>query len=324
MQAAMKVLINSYYGALGADFAIFCDKSAASRVAARGREILQLLLDELERRGAVLIEADTDGVLFSLPPHPEGREWTPEEEIALIEEVARAMPAGIQVEHDGRYRAMYSYHEKNYALLEYESEAEAGFQRREPVRVVGVAFRSAKTEPYIERFLADAVGCILRGDYEGPRTLYRETCADLRAHTILAADVSVSMPLTKSPQTYAKAKRREEPYEVYLAAGHTGWKPGLRIQYYQAKGAKKLLTPGASDYDPDFYINRLRNTAKSRLEKAFAPEDLETLLSESEGLFATPLDAIQPLCVTVRAPLTAEPAEESEGEESAEVPVAGG
>ena len=32
------------------------------------------------------------------------------------------MPTGIHVEHDGRYRAMYSYLEKNYALLDYESE----------------------------------------------------------------------------------------------------------------------------------------------------------------------------------------------------------
>jgi hypothetical protein len=139
-----------------------------------------------------------------------------------------------------------------------------------------------------------------------------------------AADMCVSMPLTKNPQTYAKAKRREEPYEVYLAAGHTGWKPGLRIQYYQAKGAKKLLTPGANDYDPDFYINRLRTTCKARLEKAFSPEDLETLFSESDGLFEMPVHEIRPLRVTVRAALEAEPVEESEGEETAEVPVAGG
>ncbi len=324
MQAAMKVLINSFYGSLGADFALFCDKAAASRVAARGREILQLLLDELERRGVVLVEADTDGVLFSLPPHPEGREWTREDELELVEDVARAMPAGIQVEHDGRYRTMYSYHEKNYALLEYDADAEEGFQRREPVRVVGVAFRSAKTEPYIQQFLVAVLGRILRGDYVGVRKLYRETCRQLREHTLPAQDVCVSMPLTKNPQTYAKAKRREEPYEVYLAAGHTGWKPGLRIQYYQAKGAKKLLTPGANDYDADFYINRLRTTCKARLEKAFAPEDLEAMFSEADGLFETPLGEIQPLRVTARAPLTAEPAEEAEGEEVAEVPVAGG
>jgi len=313
----MKVLINSFYGSLGASFALFCDKAAAERVAARGREILQLLLDELERRGAVLVEADTDGVLFSLPPHPDGREWTYDEELALIEDVARAMPAGIHLEHDGRYRAMYSYLEKNYALLDYDTEVAPGFRQREPIRLVGVAFKSAKSEPLIERFLAEALKVILRGDLEGVRALYRSTCADLRERRVPAADLCVSMPLTKAPQKYATAKRKEEPYEVYLAAGHTGWRPGLRITYYQAKGSKKLLEPGANDYDVDFYINRLRNTCRQRLEKAFAPEDLDVLFGESAGLFDTPVDAIQPLRVTQREPLPAAgaPSNEAEDEE---------
>lgn len=323
MQAAMKVLINSFYGSLGADFALFSDKDAAGRVAGRGREILRLLLDELERRGATLVEADTDGVLFSMPPHPEGREWTSEEELAFVDAIAQVMPAGIQVEHDGRYRAMYSYQEKNYALLEHEADAAEGYQRREPVRVVGVAFRSTKTEPFIERFLAEALGRLLRDDYAGIRNLYRETCAQLRAHAIPVADVCVTMPLTKSPQTYARAKRREEPYEVYLAAGHTGWKPGTRIQYYQARGAKRLLGPDCPEYDADYYINRLRSTCRSRLEKALAPEDLNLLLSESDDLFTPSLETIRPLSVTVRAPLHADSTEEPANEEPPDLPGAG-
>ncbi len=309
MQSAMKVLINSFYGLLGADFALFCDKTAASRVAARGREILQLLLDELEQRGVVLVEADTDGVLFSLPPRLDGREWTREDEMALVEDVAASMPTGIQVEHDGRYQTMYSYHEKNYALLEYESAAAEGFQRREPVRVVGVAFRSTKTEPYIQRFLAAVLGRILRGDYPAVQALFREICQQLRDHTLPAADLCVAMPLTKNPQNYANATRKEEPYEVYLAAGYTTWKQGQRIHYYQARTSKKLLTHGATDYDPDFYIDRLRTTCLARMDKAFAREDLETLFGEWNGLFDTPLDEIRPLRVTVRA-LLEEPVEE--------------
>jgi DNA polymerase elongation subunit (family B) len=271
LQSAIKVLINSFYGMLGADFALFCDTNAASRVTARGREILQLLLDELGRRGATLIEADTDGVLFSLAS-PDGRVPTQEEEAAFVEAVARAMPAGIQVEHDGRYRAMYSYHEKNYALLDYDVEGVAGFQRREPVRVVGVAFRSTKTERFVEQFLLQGVGCALRGDPGGLRALYRQTCRALRRREIPTPDVCVTMPLTKTAETYGQLQRKEEPYEVYLAAGNTTWKQGQRIHYYQARGTKKLLAEGACDYDPEFYVNRLRSTCMARFEKAFGRE----------------------------------------------------
>jgi DNA polymerase elongation subunit (family B) len=264
------------------------------------------------------VEADTDGVLFSLPTN--GSPPTYEGELALIEDVAGAMPAGIHVEHDGRYRAMYSYHEKNYALLDYEEQAIAGYRQREPIRLVGSAFKSAKTEPLIERFLAEAVKLVLLGDMQSLRDRYRAVCASLRAREVPAASLSVSMPLTKSPETYGKAKRKEEPYEVYLAAGHTGWRPGQRINYYQTRGGKKLLEPGATDYDPDYYIARLRSTLKQRLERAFTPEDLDALLTESEGLFDIPIGNISPISVTSHAQLQIdEPAEEpAEGESEAE------
>jgi len=136
----------------------------------------------------------------------------------------------------------------------------------------------------------------------------------LRKREVPVEQLCVSMPLTKSPERYAAAKRKEEPYEVYLAAGNTKWKAGSRISYYQAKGGKKLLAAGAADYDPDHYINRLRATCKQRLERAVSGEDFETLFSESDGLFDTPVGAIRPLRETRRDAMDAD-----EKDESAEV-----
>jgi DNA polymerase elongation subunit (family B) len=318
MQQAMKVLINSFYGTMGADFALFCDKDAAARVTARGREILQMLLDELQARGAVLIEADTDGVLFSLPPRPDGRAWTYEDELAVIQSVGQAMPNGIQLEHDGRYRVMYSYLEKNYALLEYEREESAGVQPRDHMRLVGVAFKSSKAEALIERFVAEALRMLLEGEIGRIRDRFRELCGELRGKRVPVADLCVSMPLTKLPETYTQSRvtHKEEPYEVYLAAGQTMWKPGQRISYYQARGGKRLFQPGATDYDAEFYINRLKSTARQRLEKALKPEDLDVLLSEFEGLFDPPMSEIRTIRETHVAPLSAmEQAQPVEGED---------
>jgi DNA polymerase elongation subunit (family B) len=247
-----------------------------------------------------------------MPPQADGREWTFQEEQEYIEAIAATMPAGIHVEHDGRYRAMYSYLEKNYALLDYETDAVAGYRKRDPVRLVGVAFRSSKTEPFIQKFIADALTLILRGEYLAVRDLFRDTCARLRAREVPTIDLCVTVPLTKLPQTYAAAQRKEEQYEVWLAAGNTTWKPGQRILYYQTKRGKRLLGEGPADYDPDFYINRLRTTAWQRLEKAFKPEDLDSLLSESAGLFEALLGPIEPLRVTQRAPIVADTPEAEE------------
>ena len=303
MQAAMKVLINSFYGMLGAGFASFCDGTAAARVAARGREVLDLLLDELRRRDAILIEADTDGVLFSLPANPDRRPWTFEDELAVIEDVARAMPAGIQLEHDGRYAAMYSYLEKNYALLDYESAAAQGFRARDPIRLVGSAFRSTRAEPFLERSLAATLTLILQGRSEEVRGFFRTCCDGLRRREVPAADLCVSMPLTKTPETYAQTGRKEEPYEVFLAAGNSAWKQGHRVHYYQTKTGKRLLAPDARDYDADFYIDKLAAVSRQRLEKAFTPADLQLLFSEFDGLFDPPLSEVQPISVTSRQPI---------------------
>src|SRR5713226_4129411 len=108
-QAAMKILINAAYGYMGAgSMALFADSRAAGEVTRRGREVLTQVLDALRRQGMALIEADTDGVYFAVPPS-----WTEEQERQLVAEIGAELPAGIRLEYEGRYRAMFSHEVKN-------------------------------------------------------------------------------------------------------------------------------------------------------------------------------------------------------------------
>ena len=107
-QAAMKILINSAYGYMGAGaMALFADSRAADEVTRRGREVLDRVVGELRERNVALIEADTDGVFFAVPAN-----WSEAEERALVAEVgARLDPRGahgIRLEYEGRYQAMFS------------------------------------------------------------------------------------------------------------------------------------------------------------------------------------------------------------------------
>ncbi|MGH2542976.1 MAG: DNA polymerase domain-containing protein, partial [Ardenticatenaceae bacterium] len=118
MQAAMKLLINSAYGYMGAGaMALFADRAAADEVTRRGREVLDQVVAALGERGMALIEADTDGVYFAAP-----RGWTETQERALVAEIAATLPAGLRLEYEGRYRAMFSHEVKNYALLTYDGD----------------------------------------------------------------------------------------------------------------------------------------------------------------------------------------------------------
>lgn len=101
-QAAMKILINAAYGYMGAgSMALFADMHAADEVTKRGRDLLSQVIIAIQSRGLALIEADTDGVYFAVPPT-----WDEEQERALVAEVGAELPEGIRLEYEGRYSAI--------------------------------------------------------------------------------------------------------------------------------------------------------------------------------------------------------------------------
>ena len=153
LSAAMKVLVNSAYGYMGAvGLTRFADVHAANEVTRRGREALDTICRALAARGVTLIEGDTDGVYFAVP---EG--WSEADERRAVAEVGALLPARVRLEFEGRYAAMLSHEPKNYALLGYDGA----------LHLRGVAFRSSRAEPFGERFLREAVGRLLAGDVAG-------------------------------------------------------------------------------------------------------------------------------------------------------------
>jgi DNA polymerase elongation subunit (family B) len=294
MAAAMKLLINSAYGYMGAgSIALFADRRAADAVTSRGRAILGALVEALRDRGVALIEADTDGVYFAMP---EGS--TEAEERALVAEVAAGLPAGIRLEYEGRYLAMFSHEVKNYALLAPGGE----------VILRGVALRSSRSEPFGERFLSAALGYLMRGDIAGLRAVFVEAADAIRRRALPAAAVATRARITKTPEAYLarRGAHREAPYEALLAAGRARWTPGERVRYFRRKGGGYVLLPdedGAGspirdrrDYDVEHYLDVLVSSYAARLRKAFAPADFERIfrIEEQLGLFDVPLASIEP------------------------------
>jgi DNA polymerase, archaea type len=321
-QAAMKILINAAYGYMGAgSMALFADIHAADEVTRRGREVLAQVLDALRQRGMALIEADTDGVYFAVPT-----DWTEEQERQLVVEIGAELPAGIRLEYEGRYRAMFSHEVKNYALLTYDGQ----------LIVRGVALRSSRAEPFGERFLRQALFCTMTGDVVGARNAFLETVGALRQRKFPASDVAARVRLSKSPERYRDTRTGhvEQAYEALLAANRTKWTPGERVRFYRVPGGASVWIPdeteaisfnegnaeesGANtrdasnlrlpvgadvqyrcDYDIEHYLRVLVTSYASRLRKAYATEDFEQLFRSDEqiGLFDRPVEQIQPLWI---------------------------
>jgi DNA polymerase I len=343
LSAAMKLVVNSAYGYLGASsLTRFADVHAANEVTRRGRETLSLICRELGRRGVTLLEADTDGVYFAVP---EG--WQEADERRVVAEVAGLLPAMVRLEFDGRYAAMLSHEPKNYALAPYPSgerapesgsptgaleEANPSGARtpKVPVLLRGVAFRSSRAEPFGEGFLRRAIGCLLAGDIPGVREAYAGTVMALRGRTLPTFDVCALVRLTKSPAQYlaGRGRRRELPYEAMLAAGRSDWAPGERVRVYRATGSRAGLLPdieeddpvppagGAArstgtfagdprDYDVEYYVRVLRVSFAERLVRALAPEDFATVFADPEqpSLFEASLALARPILTVLPDPL---------------------
>jgi DNA polymerase I len=299
LSAAMKILVNSAYGYLGAvGLTRFADVDAANEVTRRGREVLGLLCRELAARGATLLEGDTDGVYFAAP---EG--WDEVDERRVVSEVAALLPPLVKLEFEGRYAAMLSHEPKNYALLAYDGT----------LTLRGVAFHSSRAEPFGEVFLRQAVGCLLAGDVPGVRAAYLQTIAALRRRELPTGQVAARVRLTKSPKQYlaVRGSRRELAYEALLASGRDRWEAGDKVRVYRATGGRAALAaetedePAAAeqprDYDVPHYVRLLRETFAARLARAFTPDDFAVVFGDPEqpSLFAPSIEAVHPLLTSL-------------------------
>jgi DNA polymerase elongation subunit (family B) len=294
MSAALKIVVNSAYGYLAAGgLTRFADVHAANEVTRRGREVLGLMCRELAARGVTLLEADTDGVYFSVPSS-----WTEDDERRVVAEVGALLPSLVQLEFDGRYAAMLSHEPKNYALLRFDGS----------LLLRGVAFRSSRSEPFGEKFLRHAIKRLLTDDVAGVRDSYLTMIGALRTRALPTFDVSSRVRLTKSPAEYedSRRKRRELPYEAMLASGSGVWSVGERVRVYRTqKGGAGIVSSSEEDaamgdlrdYDVDYYVRLLRVTYAERLSRAFTPHDFETVFANPDqfALFVPSIESVTPL-----------------------------
>jgi DNA polymerase elongation subunit (family B) len=101
---AMKIVINSAYGMLGADKHAYNNMTSASLVCEYGRKIVQKMMELLEKRGATIAEVDTDGVMYTgVDPK-------------FLSEILKGLPLGIEVEHEWSARWAYIDGAKNYLI----------------------------------------------------------------------------------------------------------------------------------------------------------------------------------------------------------------
>lgn len=254
-QATFKILINSFYGYLGFSGARFGDGELAAKVTRGGRELLQALIAEFQQHGCTILEADTDGIYLSTERYFQQPE-------ALLAQVARIMPPGIELEYDGTYDAMFCYKAKNYALA-------AGGE----ITLRGSALRSRGIEPFLKRLGDQLIAYLLGVSPESPVAEIGRLRQAIAARAQPVADLAKAESLSQNPEAYqqwvaAGGKPRRAAAEVALQMNPRP-RMGERVSYYigaKAKGqtsdwqrARPLAShdPVAAPYDPVYYLGKI-------------------------------------------------------------------
>ena len=276
LQNTFKILLNSFYGYLGFAQGHFADFDAAARVTQIGRDLLKKMIDWLNARGAQVIEVDTDGIYF-VPPEKIDID-------NLQKDLAKELPAGIDVEIDEQFDAMLSYKAKNYALLTKDGD----------VIIKGGALKSRGLEKFQRVFLEEMIKMIMQGKPEAIADLRNDFDRKIRNREWKIDMLMKTDTLQDSLDKYrakiaGSARNRAAAYELALASGRN-YKPGDQISYYVRATPKKVpayeAAKLASEFDPqnrdenvDYYIAKLDDLVKkfSNLTTAASPPKQESL-----------------------------------------------
>ncbi len=288
MQSSFKILINSFYGYLGYNRALFNDHARADEVTKTGQKILRTMIREIRAAGGKVVEVDTDGIFFVPPVGVD----TDVQESAFVADLSAKLPEGITVALSGRYRKILSYKMKNYALLGYDNK----------IRIKGSSLVSRSMEQFGRTFVHNCIDFILQGNFEGLHRLYVQYHNAILAHELEVRDFARVEALRDTIAAYeeevnAGRRNRSAAYTVAIASGRPV-RAGDRIAYYitgndpNPRGAENCKA--AEEWDPNFpdensqyYIRRL-NEFSEKFIVFFQPQDYRAIFS-ADDLF--PFDA---------------------------------
>lgn len=267
LQQVFKVLINSFFGYLGASLHNFSDLNAAAEVTRLGRVTIRTMIDLLIQYGAEPVEVDTDGIYFRPPAGCENEQ----QQRVLIEKVSAQLPSGIEVEMDGRYRSMLAYKSKNYALLDYDGK----------ITIKGSSLRSRGMEPYLRDFLREGIEILLTASPTGLDRLYEKYTGKLLKRDFDISWVARTETLKESPASYkvklqSGKRNRSAGFEIALASDRP-YRAGDQVSYYISGSGKDVtayencretdkFNPAQPDVNLPYYVEKLRH-----LKKRFDP-----------------------------------------------------
>lgn len=174
-----KIMINSFYGFLGATGLNFNYPEGAAEITRRGRDILNKALEWAEWMGYTIVNADTDSISYQAPLGDNIEDH--------LKDLNSIYPDKIRWENDGVYNGVLVVKAKNYAL-----------RQGEKIKIKGSALKATMKETALVWFLNRSIESLL---YQVPMTieiLYDKLVSEIRDGSLDISQWSSKKTITKA------------------------------------------------------------------------------------------------------------------------------
>ncbi|TLZ92254.1 MAG: DNA polymerase II [Methanobacteriota archaeon] len=174
LQAAIKILMNAFYGVLASSFYRFNDPKVGASITAFARDRIKGIIGELEAEQVKVVYADTDSVFFQSPSPG------PEESLAFARKTAERFSRGrISMEVDKIYETLFSHGRKK----RYAGKVAWPEEMRNEMVVRGYEIRRTDAFDLQSEAQGRVFEKILDRDQDGSIALAKQIVAEVRAGT---------------------------------------------------------------------------------------------------------------------------------------------
>ncbi|TLZ90516.1 MAG: DNA polymerase II, partial [Methanobacteriota archaeon] len=174
LQAAIKILMNAFYGVLASSFYRFNDPKVGASITAFARDRIKGIIGELEAEQVKVVYADTDSVFFQSPSPG------PEESLAYARKTAERFSRGrISMEVDKIYETLFSHGRKK----RYAGKVAWPEEMRNEMVVRGYEIRRTDAFDLQSEAQGRVFEKILDRDQDGSISLAKQIVAEVRAGT---------------------------------------------------------------------------------------------------------------------------------------------
>ncbi|MFA6710234.1 MAG: DNA polymerase domain-containing protein [Candidatus Methanomethylophilaceae archaeon] len=279
LQAAVKVLMNTFYGVFASSFYRFTDKSIGASITAFARNTVKTIISDVTSEGIKVIYSDTDSVFMQSPDH------TLEGSIEFGKKMAeRFSVEGGTLEFEKILEPLFSHgKKKRYVGKVMWPKVE------EELLVRGYEIRRSDSFDIQSDLLMELFDCILKEKNEDAIALVKRTIQRVLAGDVPTAGLVISRTC-KGLDAYQNPERMAnvQAAKKMMALGYE-FIPGMKVSWIvtDSSTTPQKLEPFISGVDftakPDYryYAGRLAQTA-SRITEVFGWSEKDLLLGSQQ------------------------------------------